>query len=206
MGVLDRIGNEVGDLGDRIGVDFMRYNPIAFKRFDEMGVNDAPVIVRALRSYFPAANRVIDVGAGSGAFAAECRRQGLEVTGIERSRHGRRYAAKRHSIEVLPFDLADEPPAKVTGPFDLAYCLEVAEHVPEGLADRLVSFLCGLAPTIVFTAASPGQGGTGHINEQPPSYWTERFRALGCEQIDFDFDFEGLSPHWAKTNILAFTQ
>jgi hypothetical protein len=32
-----------------------------------------------------------------------------------------------------------------------------------------------------FTAAQPGQGGTGHINEQPPAYWIARFRTLGYE-------------------------
>ena len=41
--------------------------------------------------------------------------------------------------------------------------------------------LTRLAPVILFTAASPGQGGTDHVNEQPPSYWMAKFRERGFE-------------------------
>jgi hypothetical protein len=34
---------------------------------------------------------------------------------------------------------------------------------------------------ILFSAAVPGQGGTGHVNEQPHAYWIERFRRLGYD-------------------------
>jgi hypothetical protein len=62
---------------------------------------------------------------------------------------------------------------------DIACCFEVAEHLAPDLGDRLVAFLCGLGATIIFTAAPPGQGGDGHINEQRQSYWRERFASHG---------------------------
>jgi SAM-dependent methyltransferase len=129
MSAGDRLGFEIERFGDRLGVDFLRYNPVVFKMYDRLAVRDSPAIVSALRAHFPGACRVIDVGAGSGAFAAEARRQGLTATAIERSRHGRRLA-KRHGIRALHFDLRATPPTTVEGRFDLAYCFEVAEHIP----------------------------------------------------------------------------
>jgi SAM-dependent methyltransferase len=201
--VLDRIGNEAGRLGDVLSIDFLRYNRIVIRKFDTMARADAPRIVASLRAQFPDAHRVIDVGAGSCAYAAEAARQGLHVTAIERSRHGRRHG-KAYGVETQAFDLNDTPPARVSAPFDLAYCFEVAEHLPPSLGDRLVKYLCILAPVVVFTAASPGQGGTGHINEQPAEYWTQRFASAGYEAIPFRLVTEGLSPHWGITNQLAF--
>jgi hypothetical protein len=201
--VVDRIGYELGHLGDVLSLDFLRYNPVVMKKFDVMAQLDAPTIVASMRAQFPAARRVIDVGAGSCAYAAEGNRQGLQVTAAERSRHGRR-GGLRHGVRALPFDLAATPPAPVRGPFDLAYCFEVAEHLPPPLGERLVKYLCSLAPIVVFTAASPGQGGTGHVNEQPAEYWVSRFASDGYKAIDFGLPSEGLSSHWAKTNTLAF--
>jgi hypothetical protein len=109
MSAGDRLGFEIERFGDRLGVDFLRYNPVVFKMYDRLAVRDSPAIVSALRTHFPGACRVIDVGAGSGAFAAEARRQGLTATAIERSRHGRRLA-KRHGIRALHFDLRATPP------------------------------------------------------------------------------------------------
>ena len=205
MSAGDRLGFEIERFGDRLGVDFLRYNPVVFKMYDRLAVRDSPAIVSALRAHFPGACRVIDVGAGSGAFAAEARRQGLTATAIERSRHGRRLA-KRHGIRALHFDLRATPPTTVEGRLDLAYCFEVAGHIPSELADELVDFLCQLAPAVAFTAASPGQGGTGHINEQPAGYWTARFAARGYAPTPLSLPTAELSPHWGKTNVLAFRE
>ena len=39
--------------------------------------------------------------------------------------------------------------------FDLALCLEVAEHLPAKAADAFVASLVELAPVVVFSAAMP---------------------------------------------------
>src|SRR5205814_2387550 len=83
---------------------------------------------------------------------------------------------------LIRHDLADPLPAEVVscGPFELALCWEVAEHLPPTAGDRLVGSIRDVHPTrLVFTAAIPGQGGHGHINEQPPEYWRSRFDAVG---------------------------
>jgi SAM-dependent methyltransferase len=68
--------------------------------------------------------------------------------------------------------------------FDLAVSVEVAEHLPESAAGDLVDLLCQAADAVVFSAAIPGQGGTGHINEQPQSYWARLFARNGYRCFD----------------------
>ena len=52
--------------------------------------------------------------------------------------------------------------------YELAVCLEVAEHLNESSADNLILQLTNLANRVLFSAAIPGQGGLHHVNEQPP--------------------------------------
>ena len=76
--------------------------------------------------------------------------------------------------------------------FDVAISMEVAEHLPGAAAYCYVGLLTRLSPVIVFTAAPPGQGGTDHVNEQPPSYWILKFQQHG-----FEHDKE-LSQRWRE--------
>lgn len=59
--------------------------------------------------------------------------------------------------------------------FDLALCLEVAEHLKPARAEALVEYLCSLSDMVLFSAAIPYQGGNGHINEQWQTYWARLF-------------------------------
>ena len=68
---------------------------------------------------------------------------------------------------------------EISGKYDLAVSIEVAEHLPEGRAKGFVNYLCSLSDTVAFSAAIPMQGGTGHINERPQSYWAEFFEENG---------------------------
>lgn len=65
---------------------------------------------------------------------------------------------------------------------DLVLCMEVGEHLEERYADQLVATcieIAGRNGKILFSAATRGQGGHGHINEQPHSYWAAKFTASG---------------------------
>lgn len=125
---------------------------------------------------------VVDVGCGTGiwlAAFAECRitdTLGLDGDYID--------PAGLHIPREFfrPTDLSQ--PFTVDRDYDLAICLEVAEHIPESQADALIDSLAVAAPAIFFSAAIPGQGGMGHVNEQWPSYWQERFRQRGYVAFD----------------------
>jgi len=204
------IGRRLSLLGEKLNIHWLIYNPIHFMHFHELALENAPGVVRTLASVFPQAKRYVDVGAGTGAFAAEAQRAGRQVLACEHSPKGRRVAA-RQGVDCRPFDLMKDPPAQLGGPFDLAYCFEVGEHLPPQLGERLVRYLSELAPLVVFTAAQPGQGGTGHINEQPKSYWEEQFQKVGMrhdvessQRVASGFKEHNVKAPWLIDNVLVF--
>lgn len=68
--------------------------------------------------------------------------------------------------------------------YDLVVSVEVAEHLPENTADIFIDNLTNAGDLILFSAAIPWQGGTGHINEQWPDYWERKFNLRGFECYD----------------------
>jgi hypothetical protein len=62
--------------------------------------------------------------------------------------------------------------------FDLAMCLEVAEHLEEKYTDLIIENITRHSDLLIFSAATPGQGGWGHVNEQPFEYWEEKLNAV----------------------------
>jgi hypothetical protein len=68
--------------------------------------------------------------------------------------------------------------------FDLAVSIEVAEHLPADRADSFVAGIAQLSDRVLFSAAIPDQGGTGHINEQWQAFWARKFLDLGYEAYD----------------------
>jgi SAM-dependent methyltransferase len=168
------LGLRLCTVGQRLGIDALTYNPVIMEMFHSMALQNAAKVVSAIREVFPQIRSVIDVGCGSGAFAAEFARQGLHAIGLEHSRHGVELA-RRQGVDCRPFDVAKSVAEQIGETADLVYSFEVAEHVPAMLADSFVQFLTGLGPLVIFTAAQPGQGGIGHVNEQLLNYWIEKF-------------------------------
>jgi|HubBroStandDraft_3_1064219.scaffolds.fasta_scaffold50071_3 hypothetical protein len=68
--------------------------------------------------------------------------------------------------------------------YDLALSLETAEHLPPQRGETLIADLVALAPAVLFSAAIPHQGGTGHINEQWQDYWADLFATHGYSAKD----------------------
>lgn len=94
------------------------------------------------------------------------------------------------------------------GKYDLCLCLEVAEHISESRADVLIQCLCTLSDSVLFSAAVWGQGGTGHINEQPASYWAKKFEANGFYPSKFNIRkavFHNPNVEiWYKNNMILY--
>lgn len=152
------------------------YDAAYYQFMDREARKSAPTIAATIvRELHP--RTLIDVGCGTGALLAAVRDLGIDVRGFEYSSAALQMCRER-GLNVTPFDLeADSPATPET--FDVATSLEVAEHLPERLADRFVDLVVSLAPTTVFTAATPGQGGQDHVNEQPHAYWIAKFVARG---------------------------
>lgn len=125
---------------------------------------------------------VADVGCGIGTFLSVFQRFGVEdVVGID----GQWVDRRKLMIGTDNFWEADlEKPIRMDRTFDLALCLEVAEHLAPASADIIVDSLTGLSKKIVFSAATRQQGGQNHINEQEFPYWKRKFEARGYKVID----------------------
>ncbi len=126
---------------------------------------------------------VLDVGCGRGAWLSEFKAQGIQkIFGLDGD-YLKPSTLLFPADCFRPIDLSGkfEIPA---GRFDLAICLEVAEHLPAPNSRHLVRQLTSAAPQVLFSAAPPGQGGEGHINCQPLSYWRKIFEEFGFRMLD----------------------
>lgn len=130
----------------------------------------ATVVPEVMRVVDP--RKVADVGCGQGVWLAEFARHGCEVHGYD-GHDGTTLDIPTASYTRV--DLEATPNLDV-GAADLAVCLEVAEHLSPARSQWLVDTLCK-ADVVLFSAAIPGQGGHGHVNEQWPSYWADLFTA-----------------------------
>lgn len=184
------------------------YNPTYYKCVESDALRSRETMAESIVSDLRP-RRLIDVGCGTGALLDAIRARGVETMGLEYSDAGIELCRQRQ-LKVNQFNiLKDSAPKQCLGQ-DVAISFEVAEHLPESGADRFVDLLCSLAPTVVASAATPGQGGNEHLNEQPRSYWIDKFAARG-----FRFD-EELSSNWSKlwhakgvawfyaTNVMVF--
>src|SRR6266542_308161 len=116
---------------------------------------------------------VVDVGCGLGTWLAVFAKHGVEdILGIDGG--------------YVPTEALHIPPSRfrscalteallIDRAFDLVVSLEVAEHLPRESAETFVESLATLGPAVLFSAAIPFQGGTGHVNEQWPEYWVKLF-------------------------------
>lgn len=68
--------------------------------------------------------------------------------------------------------------------YTLSMSLECAEHIPVSNAEEFISTLTDLSDIVLFSGAVPFQRGRGHINEQYPSYWIQKFDERGYQVLD----------------------
>jgi SAM-dependent methyltransferase len=156
------------------------YNEEFFEYLREGALRSAEVVVPLVLDLVQPRS-VVDVGCGTGCWLATFERHGIgDYLGIDAF-------APRRLLEISRerFVLADLTQSLELGRrFDLAISLEVAEHLPDTAARSFVESLTRLAPAVLFSAAIPGQGGTNHLNEQWPDYWSRLFLAYGFEAVD----------------------
>jgi SAM-dependent methyltransferase len=125
---------------------------------------------------------VVDFGCGTGTWLEAAKKLGAErVLGLEGPwiKKAKPLIAE-HELRVR--DLSQ--PLGLTERFDLAISLEVAEHLPPERAHGFVQDVTRAADAVLFGAAIPEQGGTGHVNEQWQSYWAGLFAGQGYACFD----------------------
>lgn len=108
----------------------------------------------------------VDFGCRGGSWLSVFRDLGVEtVYGID----GDWVDVSQLRIPVECFHaVALDGPLSLPSRFDLAICLEVAEHLPPERVMSFIGELCAAAPVVLFSAAIPHQGGVNHVNKQWP--------------------------------------
>ncbi len=125
---------------------------------------------------------VLDVGCGVGAWLSAAQALGVtDVMGVDRI---------ELKQDLLAFDAANFRRVDLNNlvdlgrRFDLTICIEVGEHVEAASSEQLVETLALHSDVVLFSAALPGQGGAGHVNEAWPEVWMRRFVAAGFAGFD----------------------
>lgn len=120
---------------------------------------------------------LLDIGAGTGSWLAAARAHGVtEVLGVDGVLADEGLLCVPREL-IMIHDL--RRPFRLGRRFDVAICLEVAEHLPESSAEVLIESICAHTNFVFFSAATPGQQGEHHINCKPPSYWQRKFNTCG---------------------------
>lgn len=159
----------------------------------------AEAVVPVILDHFQPETVVADVGCGEGWWGRVFLEAGCGAVGLEGSAVG-------CQIPVIESDLEHEFTANLPR-VDLALCLEVAEHLSPERAPSFVGELCDLASTVVFSAAVPGQGGEGHLNEQWPGYWADLFAQRGYRgsgELRWAIWTDERVKWWYRQNLLVF--
>lgn len=147
-------------------------------------------------------NTALDIGCGPGIYVDALNLLNIPCIGIDNNPQ-----AKKKS-NIIFQDLFETNETA-----DLILCLEVAEHIEECKSDLLVQKIVSCLNSrghLIWSAAHPGQGGSGHINCQPKSYWKKRFKKHGlvqCSKIEnnlISFCREGYHMGWFVQNGMVF--
>jgi len=139
----------------------------------------APIVVDALSNTFGLGlgSIVIDVGCGIGDYVKEFNDRRIGAWGIEGSPAAKEFFVHNNiSVQDLREPILG---GKQVKKYDLAFSLEVAEHIDPMSSGVYCDNLCLLSDTILISAATPGQKGHGHVNCAPRMYWIEKFKRRG---------------------------
>jgi SAM-dependent methyltransferase len=154
-------------------------------------------------------DRVLDLGCGRGDWLAAFGAGGSPtLVGLDGPWNSSHFSG-RGEVDFRSADLEHLGLDAAGASFDLALSVEVLEHLSPAAGDRAVQHLAASAPVVLFSAAVPGQGGTGHRNEQWPSYWAERFGRHGYEVFDLLRPRLWSDPRvnfWYRQNLLLFAR
>jgi hypothetical protein len=143
-------------------------------RSNEKYVESARVITDALYDLYRP-ERLIDLGAGCGVYSHYFAAKGTDIVAIDG------VVPPPELSYPLTFHVRDltRPFDNEWGRFDLALCLEVAEHIPDEFSGAFLDNVIRFADRLILSAAQPGQEGHHHVNTQPKRYWVAKLAQKG---------------------------
>ncbi len=148
---------------------------------------------------------LIDIGCGAGAWCSIWKSlEVAHVIGVD----GDYVQTESLLIDETSFIRQDlSQPFTIEKKFNIATSFEVAEHIPEAKAEIFIDNITQCADIVIFSAATPGQGGEFHVNEQPLQYWKSKFEKRGYRCFDplrkKIYQNKSIEP-WYRYNTLVY--
>lgn len=148
-----------------------------------------------------------DFGCSTGIYLKEVQANfpGINTRGLEFSEDA---VVNAVCPNVVQHDLT-KPILLERKPETIGLCLEVLEHIDDKDWKPVLENLVNNCDRLIFSAAIPGQGGTGHINCRPKIDWIKRFHSLGWV-IDLDatkhlinYMQQGYHMGWFTFNVMV---
>ena len=157
---------------------------------------------------------VVDWGCGCGFILEKVLGHGItDLIGIEGSSEVEPFIPESLKDKII---IADALLYADAGVYDLAISIEVAEHLHERDAGRFVNVVSSSASKFVWwSAAQPGQKGTGHITLKSPCFWIDVFKDVGLFEPDWELLYQlkqkmlvnhnlCLGFPWLRDNLILF--
>jgi hypothetical protein len=136
---------------------------------------------------------VVDFGCGIGSYLESAYNHDLEFLGFEISKEAQKYTHPEVQKFVSYQDCTDPI---IVLPTDVVLSFETAEHIdPNGTDQFIRNLTMAVGEHLLFTAAPPGQLGTGHINLRPREFWIEQF----TKELNYDEALtKDISDNWRR--------
>ncbi|MDR2471662.1 MAG: class I SAM-dependent methyltransferase, partial [Treponema sp.] len=167
--------------------------------------SSAKIVLEKALAMLPKVHSAVDFGCGVGTWLAALQEMGVkEIKGYDGP------WVNKNMLMIPPeyfIEVELDKRVFVDKKYDVAISLEVAEHLPPDSAELFIESIVQASDIILFAAAIPFQGGTNHINEQWPDYWSGIFSKNGYIAVDClreQIWNEANVEWWYKQNIIVF--
>ena len=183
------------------------YNDGFYKDQAEASYKSAKLVLDVVFKEIFEPSSVLDIGCGTGSWLSAASELGVQdIWGLD----GSSAVVNHLMIDKKNWRQEDlSQPILLNRQFDLAMSLEVAEHINVRSHSHFVQNLTAHSEIILFSAALPYQGGTGHQSENWPQYWQALFEEEGYDCYDIIRDkiwnTRGIQ-FWYKQNIFVFAK
>lgn len=180
------------------------YNKRYFETIEKAEQIQAETLAQVLTDMYQPSS-VVDVGCATGIYLWPFHYNGLITVGYDSAPYAVKNAVVP-TVESVDITKVIAVPQK----FDLAICLEVLEHIDNDLCGGVIQNIVNMSDTVIFSAAQPGQKGTGHINCKPKRHWEMLFKVRGYERDQeaekqiLEYVTKQDHAEWFKNNLQVF--
>jgi len=130
-------------------------------------------------------NSILEFGCGPGYYCKFWSDNGIQYVHAIEPEPMDKKCFENNNCEQFEFDITTQPePKGILNTYDCIVSIEVLEHIDRKYHDKIFDYFISKKPkTIIFSAATPGQKGNGHIACRTEEDWRSEFLKRG-----FSFD------------------